>query len=382
MLPGLKLLLNYNRLTGSTFFGWTDNGESHSKQKILKIWNIILLVGLTCNCYIWIKLSMLNIQQIDDTKNVTLSSENNAQFDILHFMFSTSIIIYTIQALLVAIYQTVFGRQLMTLVAQDNQHMKSHLAKEYSIAKWIIILQVAFSLLLCTLSSIIDVAIYKSYAAMVMHFLNVIPDSVQTTIITLVAYKSLTVKQMFNNINELNNLDLTYSLVSRVNKSVKCLDKYVSVFNILFLLVNQIFCVSTLCQMSLNSHIRFFESLLIFVYGLMNIFILCYVCDIIPSSLDSLLDRLEIHLNDFNDRSIECYDTKKRQIMIQMRQMSDRIGFTAFGLFRINKNTLLSCLALIISYSVIIVQTGQTTAPLSYNMNCSLLNTNCNCNCT
>ena len=44
--------------------------------------------------------------------------------------------------------------------------------------------------------------------------------------------------------------------------------------------------------------------------------------------------------------------------MLQLRQLSDRIGFTAFGLFRVNANTFVSCLGLIITYSVIVIQTG------------------------
>ena len=55
----------------------------------------------------------------------------------------------------------------------------------------------------------------------------------------------------------------------------------------------------------------------------------------------------------------DCYDVKNRQIVIQLRELNARIGFTAKGLFRINANTFVSCLGLIITYSVIIIQTAQ-----------------------
>ena len=44
-----------------------------------------------------------------------------------------------------------------------------------------------------------------------------------------------------------------------------------------------------------------------------------------------------------------------RIVMIQLRQMNERIGFTVFGLFRITGNTFITCLGLIITYSVIII---------------------------
>ena len=203
----------------------------------------------------------------------------------------------------------------MILLAQDNPHMKSNLSKEYSTSKRIVIIQVAYFLMMAALSSIIHVT-FDMYKMMSMDIFNSIADNIMMTIITMVAYKSLTVKQQFENINKLNpvnNLDVIYISVFRVDRSVKCLDKYVSTFTILYLLVNQIFCVSTLCQMALNSHIRFIHNFITIVYGLINISVVCFICDIIPSSLDSLVDRLEIRLNDLNDRSIGCYDTKQRQ---------------------------------------------------------------------
>ena len=380
MLPGLKLLLNYNRLTGNTFFGWTDHGESKTKRIVLKIWNLCLLIILGVSCFIWIQLSISISGLKEKQENVTLTSEHTSQFNLLQYLFASSAIIFTFQALLIAIYLTIFGRRLMTLLSEDYG-IKALISKEYRTAKWIVIWQLSYALLIASFSSVIDSRhnTYKPYTAMAMYITYAISTSTQVTILSLIGYKSLTVKQHFDEIVQSNsgkNLVAIYGLVIRVVKSVKLMDKYVSIFILLFLLFNHIFCVSSLCHMALNSQFKFFEGLITFFYGLVNISVLCLVGDIIPSSLDSLVDRLDIHLNDLNGHSNEWNDIKNRQILMQMRQMSDRIGFTAFGLFRVNNNTLMSCLALIISYSVIIIQTGQTNATIdtSVDNNCTFSN--------
>ena len=114
MLKGLNLLLNYNRITGNTFFGWINHGQSKKRQIIFRIWNICLLITLSVNCYFWIQLSLLNAE------NVAHSSVRNSSFTILHFLFTTTNIMYSIQALLIGVFILIFGRQMMTLLAQDS----------------------------------------------------------------------------------------------------------------------------------------------------------------------------------------------------------------------------------------------------------------------
>ena len=76
------------------------------------------------------------------------------------------------------------------------------------------------------------------------------------------------------------------------------------------------------------------------------------MCNLIPSTLSNLLIKYE---HEKINNEIVLVD---KMSMIQLRQINDRIGFTLFGLFRINGNSFVTCLGLIISYSVIIIQTG------------------------
>ena len=106
--------------------------------------------------------------------------------------------------------------------------------------------------------------------------------------------------------------------------------------------------MSSICQICIDYKITLAHSCGFLLHGATTMLVLCYCCDIIPSSLSKLLDHYEQDAIVQNDRTI----------LLQLRQLNDRIGFTAFGLFRVNSNTFLGCLALIINYSVIIIQTG------------------------
>ena len=46
MLPGLKLIINYNRIVGITFFGLTYHGEKLNNRMIwlLRLWNVIVII--------------------------------------------------------------------------------------------------------------------------------------------------------------------------------------------------------------------------------------------------------------------------------------------------------------------------------------------------
>ena len=143
---------------------------------------------------------------------------------------------------------------------------------------------------------------------------------------------------------------MIYKLVLGVCKSTKDLDRFLSMPILFSLVANQIYCIANLCQIALGNYI--FESMGVFIHGIVNLMILCYICNLIPSTLSDLLDKFE-HDNVNNGIIIQ-----NRIIMIQLRQLNDRIGFTVFGLFRITGNTFFTCLGLIISYSVIIIQTG------------------------
>ena len=87
--------------------------------------------------------------------------------------------------------------------------------------------------------------------------------------------------------------------------------------------------------------------------------LLCLISDLIPKSFRKLIDNLEEFYS--NQTNIDSNSISNRIILLQITKYKNKICFSAMNLFKVNTNTFISCLALIISYSVVIIQTTQST---------------------
>ena len=191
-----------------------------------------------------------------------------------------------------------------------------------------------------------------------------------TTLLTLIAYKSFTARQEFDEMIERKvSLVIIYKTLRNIDKSISRMDQYVSIFIFFSLFLNTLFTVSAICHLALSDDLELIESLTKIIFGILNLSMLCYLCNVIPASLGKLINKVENQLDD-NDLT-NGYDSENRQIVLQMREISTRIGFTAFGFFRVKSNTFLTCLAQIISYSVIIIQTASPNISDQTHQNCT-----------
>ena len=348
MLPGIKLLISYCRFIGNTFFGWTYHGERIAKWKIIfyKLWNITIIILLAVQFSYAFEITM-GFNKDLKLENIPANNTNN-KIDLFNLLFLTSNLTFNLQGLLTAIYLLIFGGKIMTLlIKQDTIRIEPKW--EHNLVKWIILVQVICSLMANVLHIITILVYNKNFIYLTLSLPIYISTSNQIFILSIIIYKSMIIRRQLVIIFH-SRIDVIYNFVLGVDKSITDLDRYLSLPLFFLLLANQIFCIANICQVALGSHI--FDSLCVFVYGAFNLIILCYMCNIIPSTLSNLLNIYEQ----------ECKNNKMiiqdRIMMMQLRQLNDRIGFTVFGLFRITGNTLFTCLGLIISYSVIIIQTG------------------------
>jgi hypothetical protein len=83
----------------------------------------------------------------------------------------------------------------------------------------------------------------------------------------------------------------------------------------------------------------------------------CLVCDIIPKSFKKFCDKLEESLSE-KVCTNQMYYIYRQTLLTKINAIKQDIGFTAFDLFKVNKNTIISCFALILSYSVLLIQTS------------------------
>jgi hypothetical protein len=84
---------------------------------------------------------------------------------------------------------------------------------------------------------------------------------------------------------------------------------------------------------------------------------LCYSCDIIPKRINKFSDEIQEFLS-LNKNDSSYSDLNRHLIQIETNFNKRKTGFTALGLVKIDSKTIFSVCAFILSYSVIIIQTG------------------------
>ena len=188
--------------------------------------------------------------------------------------------------------------------------------------------------------------------------LYTVAGNTQITLVSLIAYKCFMVCQQFNVIYDdyHDKLDILYDYIHAIRKSIKSFNNYISFYMFEFMVSYIIVCVASICHIALKATDFMLVSMLLAgLTGLLYLFLMCWICDSIPSGFQKLYNKLE---DVKSGKLLNAYKQSDRLVMIQLKQISPEIGFTTFGLIQVNANTFMQSLALIISYSVIITQTN------------------------
>jgi hypothetical protein len=85
---------------------------------------------------------------------------------------------------------------------------------------------------------------------------------------------------------------------------------------------------------------------------------LCLSCDIIPKNFEKFCYKLEKHVSENSKENDILVQMNQNILLMKINTIKHEIGFTASNLFKINTNTIISILALILSYSVLLIQTS------------------------
>ena len=343
----MESLVTYNRIVGNIFFGWTYKGENISKWRIwfYRLWNIFLVAIHVTMCYVSYR-AIRHFNKRHHQKSPNHNPASVTKISLVNLIRLISIVGVNVNALLTSVYLLLLGHKILDILFNDDSIVINSKVKTK-----IVILIIIVVITTSTIGAIICTYSVWFNSPPITPFIFIIPmyliTSTQITILSFIAYKSFVVKHYLVE-NSNNNLDSIYQKVVKIDQSLRKFDRYVSTYVMLTLLFNQIYCMSSICQLAIDYKSTLVSSCVFMFVGLTSLLVLCFCCDIIPSSLSKLLNNHESTVISHTDRII----------LIQLRQLNDRIGFTAFGLFRVNANTFMSCLGLIITYSVIIIQTG------------------------
>jgi len=178
----------------------------------------------------------------------------------------------------------------------------------------------------------------------------------QSSIIALIAYDS---KVIANHLEYLAkditvfNLPQVLQKVCIIKEHVKKFDNLLSFQIFLMILTCTTLEINLICIISVD----FLKSYTLLIIVIIDCFILlislCFVCDILPKSLDKFYDSVEKNITQSN-----LPNESSVNYILLLKSMKDQIGYTACGFVKIRASTILSILALIISYSVILIQTS------------------------
>ena len=371
-LKGLNIMLNYHRITGNTYFGWNYNKKISTSRKVMAfMWNMVILTIQLIFTLLMAQVSLSSSQdgqvysQVNKTMETTCFQDSNQTKKplIVYILFSSSTFLFTFQTIIIYIYMIIFGGKILDNLSRSKLRMaipedKSFVIKYLLARSLYIIISITLHIILswdtgpATSFKDMDIAIAPLFllglALSISH---------QVVVNDFLVYKCFTVNKQFKQIletNVSNDLDLVYKTVYKLNDSLTEFNRCISPMLLLNLFLYSLMSVSSICQLALMSNVRREHNLLSVVVSVLLSAFLCFVCNTVPQSVSSLTDKLESRY--LFDRHNQSMDPNDKQTILQLRELSARIGLTAMGLFRINANTLLSCLALIVTYSVIIIQ--------------------------
>ncbi len=358
-LTGLRYLVNYHRICCVSYLGAQidENKKSYLLKFMLILWN---LAFLSYSSYVSNKEFVERMEEIF-TKN--LDSTKSIVFSIV---VTLGLCTYFIEGFIFNILFMIRGKKILDLMKSQTLEFIAD-KSEKKIGLFVALIQFLVSFTIHLFFSLLYTDIFiKSFEPfnikvfvhnLILFFLLL---NSQTTIIALIAYQSYTVSNQLSHI--LNNfshlkLETIYQFVSKINVFIKKLDQLISIFILSQITINTTICLSFLCMLAIDTKKFSFISISSIVESLTLLISTCLVCDIIPKSFKKFCDKLEESLSE-KVCTNQMYYIYRQTLLTKINAIKQDIGFTAFDLFKVNKNTIISCFALILSYSVLLIQTS------------------------
>ncbi len=350
---GLRFLTTFHKFCGISYFGASvdKNVKNLNLYRVISIsWNLIYF-GFTMYCIIYFFVD--NIKSFDGIKS------NSSKSSIISVLNMIGMAGFYVQSFLINILLMIRGNKFLELFkTQSSEFIDSENERKIGFCFTFIHFTLFFT------SKIIFVVfeyIYskegfipsKFFIHLILYFSVTINIS---SIISLIAYQSKIISKQIDSFNasfSSKSLPEIYQFICKINEFVKKFDSFISAVIFINIFNSSIICIAYLCLIA----VEFNENLLLSIISLTEnsllIIILCYSCDIIPKRINNFLDEIQELLSTSKNCSFSI-----DLIQIRMNFILEDIGFTALGLIKINSKTIISVFAVILSYSVVIIQTS------------------------
>ncbi len=358
-LTGLRYLVNYHGICSVSYLDTRINDNKSKLNLLIKItfilWNLAFLSYSSYYCYT----EFMDIMEVLDVKHFDSSKSK-----VIFVVFISGSISYNIQAFILNIIIMINGNKILNLMR--NQALDYI---DYRTEKKIGFIIALAQFLICFFIELFISFIFygfpiRSYSFDLKNFFKstfiyyLIFNS-QSIIISLIAYQSHIVSKKFSTISKdfLHSKQNIHQIVCKINGFINKLDELTSLSILIIISLNTTICISYLCMFAINPKKFSIISIASILESLTLLISTCLTCNIIPKNFKKFCDKFEESIceSTFTNQLDYLY---QYSLVTKINAIKQDIGFTAFNLFKVNTNTIISCLALILSYSVILIQTS------------------------
>jgi len=358
-LTGLKYLILFHRINGISYLNLNfGNNLPLVKKFILILLNILLFITITSQTYTLImRLLLLN------RKHSQMNGLNKSQ--LIFILYNIGFVGYLLLTFYAYFLLIIRGTKIVTFL-QKQEYVRIEARIERRIGIIVLILQFVLAAiveLIFYIDRLSDITYLYTYFPW-EYFKSFTTFNTQLLVFSLMAYQSCCVcvrlreiTEKFTNLKELEN---NFCEILKIQDFIQIFDDFISHYSMFSIIVCTLTCISSFVLYYLDTNRSLILNLGDIIEALIILIILCLFSDIIPKYYDKFLIKLRKLETEYMINRNVCnnYYSIDYSLINRMYYMRDELCFTAFNLYKINTKTFISLMALVLSYSVILIQTN------------------------
>lgn len=347
---------------------------------LMIVWNLVLLGLVVWFCYKQVSQTILPkprplAEDLANSSDPGFGNRNESQIEKKMFLLGILNDIRGIsessQTLLICLYLMVRGNKLMAIIREFLRLVDITVKFERKVGLLVTVVHLSYALVFNILQTYLVVFTQRkgrsdhkpNYSLAPMGLLFFVLLNSRLSVLSLILYLNCIVLRpltdMANNVSSRTNLKKIYVFSSKLNDLMRTMDELLSFHNLVVLSLNSIACVSYVCSLAVGSDAnRNRMAILPLIESLLQLMFLCLISDIIPKAYKELVYKLNKNFVEYSVESSACNLLFVRTVLSHMNEMRNEMSFTVYNTFRVNTNAFFSCLTLILTYSVILIQTN------------------------
>ena len=330
---------------------WAFSKRLGSNYKLfIIIMNIITFMATIYLAYD----SVLNIIENDNDNSMSRSR-------LIYILFFLDYFGYIIEIILIITILFVKGKKIIQFLYEQDFNINKD--REKKIGLKLVIWQILTTIILQSLFPICPLIFtgihnYSIKNNIQQYLLYLVTENVEMSLISLMAYYCFCIEHRLAHVKKGFTSLLKFKHVSRqiveIHCSIKEFNKFINILLFVIIMYSSLSCMSNSVIFYFDKGIKHNDSVPCIIEAIIIILIVCLISGRISKTYGSILDRFE-HLE--INSPLSHLDRIDYATVNRLYSLRDELCFTAFNLYKINTKTFMSVMSLIITFSVILIQT-------------------------